>query len=101
MQADLIEVESTNWKELMERVLTGDMGVTDMRQNIEPDFLVCHAGKWGVLQIVDSLKPSFDPKQERLLKFHGVKVIESFAADFCLEYPDNVVNDFLNILENS
>lgn len=148
MRATLIDLDSPNWKERLERVLTGGstqglsaekspfrqfwqgmyfrsaavlqiakkldqrgvlylpgsmmrLGVTEMRQNVEPDFLICHTGKWGILEIRDSLNPALDSKQERLLKFHGIKVIESFDADFCLEYPDNVVNDFLNIVENS
>ncbi len=146
-RATLIELDTPHWKEILERILTGDVpsnqglavqqspyrqfwqglhfrssavlalakafdkrsvsyltgcpmriGVTEMRQNIEPDFLVCQGGKWGILQVADA---AFGEKYARLLKFHGIKLVEVVEADFCSAYPDQAVHNFLTLLENS
>jgi hypothetical protein len=61
-----------------------------LRQNREADFLVCHKGKWGILE-VDS--PSSHPptrtvkdhERDRLFKAHGIRVVEHFDAGECWE----------------
>lgn len=77
--------------------------VADARQNREPDFLVCEAGKWGVLEVHGELwhPPSAaaaDHDRARLFKKHGIKVFEAYDATPCYEQPDDVVTDFLRIL---
>jgi hypothetical protein len=73
------------------------------RQNREADFLVCHKGKWGILE-VDS--PSSHPptrtvedhERDRLFKVHGIRVVEHFDASECWENADGVVKRFLYLL---
>jgi hypothetical protein len=82
------------------------VGDPDYRSNKEPDFLVCHNGKWGIIE-VDG-KPFHPPERTakehergRQFKHHGLKVVEHFDAEFCRDHADEVVSDFLKILEQS
>jgi hypothetical protein len=77
--------------------------VPDARENREPDFLVCEAGKWGVLEVHGELwhPPSTaaaDHDRARLFKQHGIKVVEAYHATRCYEMPGDVVADFLRIV---
>ena len=73
------------------------------RQNREADFLVCHKGKWGILE-VDSLsshpptRTVEDHERDRLFKAHGIRVVEHFDAGECWEDADGVVKRFLYLL---
>lgn len=76
------------------------------RQNREPDFLICHNGKWGILEVdgEDFHPPSRtaqDHERDRLFQSHGILVVQHFAADECFENADGVVKKFLDILRNS
>lgn len=76
------------------------------RVNREPDFLVCHRGKWGILEVDGEPwhpkgRAAEDHARDRLFKEHGIKVIEHFDAKPCYEVPDIVVKRFLGILENN
>lgn len=68
----------------------------------EPDFLVCHKGKWGVLEVMgqsyhtDAVK---DHDRARLFKEHGLLCIEFFPANRCEGQPDKVVDEFLSLFE--
>src|SRR5262245_20054159 len=68
----------------------------------EPDFLVCHKGKWGVLEVMgqtyhtDAVK---DHDRARLFKEHGLLCIEFFPANRCEGQPDKVVDEFLSLLD--
>jgi hypothetical protein len=68
----------------------------------EPDFLICHKGKWGVLEVMgqtyhtDAVK---DHERARLFKEHGLLCIEFFPANRCEGKPEKVVNAFLALLE--
>jgi hypothetical protein len=72
-------------------------------QNREADFLVCHKGKWGTIE-VDS--PSSHPptrtvedhERDRLFKVHGIRVVERFDASECWQNADGVVKRFLYLL---
>jgi hypothetical protein len=76
------------------------------RANREPDFLVCHHAKWGILEVdgepfhPPSRKVQGD-ERDRLFKAHGPRVVEHFDAQVCFEAPHKVVQEFLKLLESS
>lgn len=79
------------------------LGPVGARKNIEPDFLICHDGKWGILEVDGELthppsRTAQDHERDRALKMHGMRVIEHFDASKCFEDPDGVVQEFLEIL---
>ncbi len=67
------------------------------RQNQEPDFLIFHQGKWGILEIShpDTEK---DETRDRLFASHGISIIHYCDAERCCEDADRVVQEFLDIL---
>jgi len=67
------------------------------RQNQEPDFLIFHEGKWGILEIShpDTEK---DETRDRLFASHGISIIHYCDANRCTEEPDRIVGEFLDIL---
>ena len=67
------------------------------RQNQEPDFLIFHQGKWGILEIShpDTQK---DETRDRLFASHGISIIHYCDANRCTEEPDRIVQEFLDIL---
>jgi very-short-patch-repair endonuclease len=69
------------------------------RDNREVDFLVCSAGRWGVLE-VDGPHHSADHDKWRDERFraHGVEVIARFPSDRCHDDPRGVVEEFLAVL---
>ncbi len=74
------------------------------RGNKEADFLICHQGKWGVIE-VDGPHHTPDRRveeqeRERLFRHHGIRVVERFDAARCYEQPDEVVKQFLQIIAN-
>ncbi len=75
----------------------------EKRGNLEPDFLVCHNGRWGILEIDGEpyhppSRTVEDHTRDRVFKLHGIKVIEHFDAAYCWESPAEVVTKFLTIL---
>jgi hypothetical protein len=75
----------------------------DDRLNRIPDFLVCRAGKWAILEVDGerfhpATRAAEDHRRDRLFKSHGVSVIEHFDAEECYQDPDGVVKRFLDIL---
>ncbi len=84
----------------------GRIGEVDNRKNREADFLVCHNGKWGILEVDGEpfhppSRTVHDHKRDRLFRMHGVRVVEHFDANRCYQKPDEVVTEFLKILDNS
>jgi hypothetical protein len=76
------------------------------RHNLEPDFLVCFEGGWGILEVDGDLfhpptRASEDHERDRLFRAYGVRVVERFKADECFENAEAVVSRFLNILKGS
>lgn len=74
------------------------------RVNREPDFLVCHEGRWGILEVDGEpfhppQRAAHDHERDRLFKKHGIRVVEHYDATRCYENPDEVVANFLSILE--
>jgi len=73
------------------------------RINLEPDFLVCKGGKWGILE-VDG-EPFHPPERtaqeherDRLFRSQGV-MVERFNATRCFNDAGRVVAEFLRILD--
>ncbi len=82
------------------------LGLPDARLNREPDFLVCHNGKWGMLEVDgEPFHPPSrtvqDHERDRLFKQHGIRAVEHFDATACYETPQAVVKKFLDILQQS
>nr|WP_275974049.1 pentapeptide repeat-containing protein [Argonema galeatum] len=74
------------------------------RQNQEPNFLIFHQGKWGILELSH---PDTAKAQERVAKrvarhrlfeTHGIRIIYCCNCTRCNEEPDRVVQEFLDIL---
>ncbi|GHO75592.1 hypothetical protein KSD_33630 [Ktedonobacter sp. SOSP1-85] len=77
------------------------LGGPHQRINREPDFLVCYKGKWGIIDIDGATyhtSAAKDHNRDRLFKIHGIRVCERYEAKRCMEEPDKVVKEFLNIL---
>lgn len=76
----------------------------ELRVNKESDFLVFHAGKFGILE-VDGRDyhqiAADDHERDRLFKRHGIRVIERFDATRCWSAPEQVVEEFLEILSQA
>jgi hypothetical protein len=79
---------------------TARLGITqDHRTNSEPDFLVVCDGKTGILEVNGPQHTAdADHERARLLKQHGIAVVEPFTANECRERPDAVVEEFLRLL---
>lgn len=80
------------------RVTLGKQRVTR-----EPDFLVSHHGKWGILEVDGgpfhpATRTTQDHERDRLFHSHGVRVVQHFDAEQCYQHPKLVVNQFLDIL---
>lgn len=82
------------------------LGPPNNRQNREGDFLICHEGKWGILEVDGEpyhppSRKAQEDERDRLFKLHGVRVVEHFDAKKCFETPTQVVKQFLAILKHS
>ncbi|MCL1464566.1 pentapeptide repeat-containing protein [Argonema galeatum] len=74
---------------------------TEGRQNQEPEFLIFHQGKWGILEIDSELSEQDVvklEKRDRTFQTHGIAIVQHYDATQCREQPDRVVQDFLAIL---
>ena len=78
------------------------LGITpDHRDTVEPDFLVWHDRKLGVLEVDGPWhtgRAADDHERDRRLKEHGIRVTERYPAERCYSMPDDVVADFLRLL---
>lgn len=74
------------------------------RVNREIDFLICHEGKWGILEC-DGKKyhqtAADDHARDRDWRIYGIWCIERFSSDECYNYPEKVVDKFLYLLRLS
>ncbi len=70
------------------------------RGECETDFLICHGGKWGILQIENGTSETKSDR-DRFLKAHGIHLVAHYDAELCNERPDSVVREFLTLLESS
>lgn len=77
-----------------------------IRRNCEADFLVCHKGKFGILEVdgepfYPPTRTVHDHDRDRLFKDHGILIAEHFDAGDCFENAAGVVKKFLSILEQA
>jgi hypothetical protein len=82
------------------------LGGDGNRQNKEADFLVCHQGNFGILEVDGEpfhppARTVHDHERNRLFKAHGIRVCEHFDASECFERGDEIVAEFLRILAAS
>jgi hypothetical protein len=81
------------------------LGPVDHRHNKEPDFLICHEGKWGVLEVDGTFyhqkTAAQDDERTRQFLRHGIRVIQRFTDERCRNEPEEVVNTFLDILKQN
>jgi hypothetical protein len=80
----------------------GRLGI-DTRRNLEADFLICHKGRWGILEVDGEpfhppTRTVHDHSRDRLFKDHGLAVVEHFDSEECFQQPDKVVARFLRLL---
>ncbi len=83
----------------------GRLGV-GTRENREADFLICRDGKWGILEVDgEPFHPPSrtvqDHARDRTFREHGIRLVEHFDATKCYEKADEVVRQFLSLLERA
>jgi hypothetical protein len=76
----------------------------ESRRTVEPDFLVCWKGRWGILEVDGEpfhppTRTVHDHTRDRVFKDQGIMVVEHFDASQCFEQPTEVVRKFLSLLE--
>jgi hypothetical protein len=73
-------------------------------QKREPDFVICTPeGKWGILEINgDDYHPperfAQESERARWFKKLGIPIVEAYDARWCYNEPDNVIDEFLQLL---
>lgn len=72
----------------------------------EADFLVCHQGRWGILEVDgEPFHPPSrtvqDHERDRLFKNAGIRLVEHYDATECYDAPHKVVDSFLSLLSTS
>jgi hypothetical protein len=73
----------------------------------EPDFLICHRGKWGILEVSGepwhsgSISTAKDHDRSRLFQHYGLKCVQHFDSNRCTHSPADVVDEFLLLLAKS
>jgi hypothetical protein len=84
----------------------GRLGLPATRENKEADFLICHDGKWGILEVDGEpfhppTRTVQDHARDRAFREHGIRLVEHFDATDCYEKADEVVARFLRLLERT
>ncbi|MBE9225687.1 hypothetical protein IQ264_09660 [Phormidium sp. LEGE 05292] len=84
----------------------GRLGSLANRQNREPDFLICHNGKWGILYVDGqpyhpASRSAEEHEQDRLFHYHGIVWIQRFDAERCYNQSQKVVQEFLELLSKA
>jgi hypothetical protein len=65
----------------------------------EPDFLVCHDGTWGVLEVAyHPNRYEKDKEKDAWFKASGILCVEHFPAERCYNSPSEVVDEFMGTL---
>ena len=72
------------------------------RQSRELDFVICHEGNWGVLEVDGPYHVrEADAERDQWLAAHGIRNIQRFPSLRCFKEPQGVVDEFLHHLENA
>lgn len=79
------------------------LGPPPDRLTREADFLVCHDGRWGILEVDGepfhpASRTAEDHERDRLFRLQGVSAVEHFDAGECRRDADGVVRRFLEVL---
>ncbi|MCL1475484.1 hypothetical protein [Argonema antarcticum] len=77
---------------------------TEGRQNQEPDFLIFHQGKLGILEIDSEVSDEDAVKSEerdRTFQTQGIAIVQHYDTIRCKEQPDAIIQEFLEILNQS
>lgn len=81
----------------------GRLNTPEGRRNLEPDFLICYNGRLGILEVDGPFhtpeRRVEEQERERLFRNYGIRVIERFDYKRCLTQPEQVVEEFLQIME--
>jgi len=65
----------------------------------EPDFLICHLGVWGILEISHHEgRLEKDVEKSSWFKKSGILCVEHRSTEQCSQQPSQVVDEFLSIL---
>lgn len=69
------------------------------RMNVEPDFVICDEGRWGMLEVDGEpfhppQRSAIEHDRDRIFKRQGVGFVERFDAKRCYEQPDKVIEEF-------
>lgn len=80
------------------------VGKPTNRLNRIPDFLICHKGKWGILEIDGKTyhtgRATDDYDRARLIEQHGgISYFTRYDAMRCQNDAKNVISEFLKILD--
>jgi hypothetical protein len=99
-----IAKELDNYKTFFLPNCMGRLDLETSRVNREADFLVCFAGKWGILEVNgDTYHTSAAKDHERasLFRKYGIRVFSFYEATRCIKDPKNVVLEFLKDLKQN
>jgi|tagenome__1003787_1003787.scaffolds.fasta_scaffold20160501_2 hypothetical protein len=69
---------------------------------VEPNFVVCHLGKWGVLEVDGSShegRKAEDTDKDRLFHAHQIAVVRRYTEEQARGNPDAILAEFLRDLE--
>ena len=76
----------------------GETGASYMDRR-EPDFLVCHDGVWGILEVAfHPDRYEKDADKDVWFKTSGIVHIQNYPAEHCFNHPSEVVDAFLHLL---
>jgi len=65
----------------------------DMRTMVDPDFVVCNRGRWGVLEVDGSShegRKAQDTEKDRLYFAHGIRVVRRYTEEAARDHPEAV-----------
>lgn len=66
----------------------------------EPDFLICHEGVWGILEVAfHQGRYEQDKQKDEWFKKSGILCVEHYTAEECYGKTASVIDRFLSILE--
>ncbi|MBD2465189.1 hypothetical protein H6G89_29710 [Oscillatoria sp. FACHB-1407] len=65
----------------------------------EVDFLICHQGTWGILEVAyHPDRYEKDKEKDFWFKKSGILCIEHYPAERCYNRPKDVIDEFLKVL---
>ena len=67
----------------------------------EPDFLICHNGRWGILEVAHHRgegRYEKDKEKDAWFKKEGILCVEHYPSETCYRNSKTVVDEFLEIL---